>query len=157
MVLARPGCGKIRRGWTPPSQWHLRFVPSRPSSSSAYLAFLEALNLALKSPAPPASLEADVITAEQDDDRPFGDAAPAAAVAALPSERALFRRELRLARNPNMAKASELLPAAASKATPPPFSRSLLCHAKWSVFFRRTFLPSNLPSSSVSALRARTM
>ena len=133
-------------------------------SSQTHLAFLEALNLALKSPNPPASLEAaDVITAEHDDDRPSGDAAPAAATdlaaaafaaaAALPSERALFRRELRLARNPNMAKASELLPAAAAlfTATQPPFSRSLLCHVKCSVFFRRTFLPSNLPS--VSALR----
>ena len=87
--------------------------------SSAHLAFLEALNLALKSPNPPASLEADVITAEHDDDRPliFEDGAAAASAAAvsglviaaftaapaLPSERARFRRELRLARNPNMA------------------------------------------------------
>ena len=70
-----------------------------------HLAFLDALNLALKSP--PASLDVDVVmTAEHDDDRPLlledeAAAASEASVGAGP-ERARFRRELRLARNPNM-------------------------------------------------------
>ena len=82
----------------------------------SHLAFLEALNLALKSPNPPVSLEAAVMTAEHDDDLPLledgaaaaaseddsGLVAAVAAALALPSERARFRRELRLARNPNM-------------------------------------------------------
>ena len=63
---------------------------------------MDALNLALKSPA---SLEPDVavITAEHDDDRPLllEDGAATSEVGAGP-ERARFRRELRLARNPNM-------------------------------------------------------
>ena len=71
-----------------------------------HLAFLDALNLALKSPPPPpASLDVavEVMTAEHDDDRPLllEDGAATSEVGAGP-ERARFRRELRLARNPNM-------------------------------------------------------
>ena len=82
-------------------------MPWRSKVSEPHLAFLEALNLALKSP-PPASLEPDsvVMTAEHDDDRPLlledeAAASETASVGAGP-ERARFRRELRLARNPNM-------------------------------------------------------
>ena len=84
--------------------------PSYPVNATehSHLAFLEALNLALKSPPPPppASLDvAVVMTAEHDDDRPLlleDEAAAASVSVGAGPERARFRRELRLARNPNM-------------------------------------------------------
>ena len=86
------------------------WCPALSVLTCSHLAFLEALNLALKSPNPPASLEADVMTAEHDDDRPLLEDGAASTVNGLievarllPSERARFRPDLRLARNPNMA------------------------------------------------------